>query len=65
MLNWILELRKNIGIPNTLAEVGVPEQASEQLAQQAFDDPSTGGNPLPLTPQDFAQLYRNAIRGVL
>ena len=33
------------------------------FAQQAFDDPSTGGNPLPMTPDKFAQLYRNCIEG--
>jgi alcohol dehydrogenase class IV len=65
VLNWILELRKSIGIPNTLADIGVPDNAPEKLAQQAFEDPSTGGNPLPMQPDHFAQLYRNCIRGVL
>jgi alcohol dehydrogenase class IV len=63
VFSWIMELRKSIGIPNTLAEIGVPDDAPTRLAQQAFDDPSTGGNPLPLQPEHFAQLYRNSIRG--
>ncbi|HTE43263.1 MAG TPA: iron-containing alcohol dehydrogenase [Steroidobacteraceae bacterium] len=65
VLNWVQSLRKSIGIPNTLAEIGVPDHAPDKLAQQAFDDPSTGGNPLPLTTENFAQLYRNCIRGEL
>jgi alcohol dehydrogenase class IV len=65
VLEWIQSLRKSIGIPNTLAEIGVPADAPDKLAQQAFDDPSTGGNPIPLRPADFAQLYRNSIRGEL
>jgi alcohol dehydrogenase class IV len=33
------------------------------FAQQALDDPSTGGNPLPMTTPKFAQLYQNCIEG--
>ena len=65
VLKWILELRQTIGIPHTLAEIGVPADAPLKLAQQAFDDPSTGGNPLPLQVDHFAQLYRHCISGSL
>ena len=65
VLKWIMDLRTAIGIPNTLAEIGVPEAAAEALAQQACDDPSTGGNPLPLQRPDFVKLYRNCILGTL
>ena len=65
VLTWIMDLRKSIGIPNTLTDIGVPNNAPELLAQSAFDDPSTGGNPLPMTTQDFATLYANCIRGTL
>ncbi len=64
VLQWIIDLRKAIGIPNTLAEIGVPENAASTLAQQAFDDPSTGGNPTVMTPAHFAELYKRCIRGV-
>jgi alcohol dehydrogenase class IV len=65
VLNWILELRASIGIPNTLAEIGVPERAAKDLGQQAFDDPSTGGNPLPMSPAHFSELYGHCIRGTV
>jgi len=65
VLNWVLELRRTIGIVNTLADIGVPQDAPSKLAQQAFDDPSTGGNPIPLRPEDFAKLYRRCIDGML
>jgi len=65
VLAWILDLRKSIGIPNSLTDIGVPTNAPALLAQSAFDDPSTGGNPLPMTTQDFATLYGNCIRGTL
>jgi alcohol dehydrogenase class IV len=65
VLHWVLELRKQIGVPHTLAELGMQEQHVRSFAAQAFDDPSTGGNPLPMTVQDFEHLYLNCIRGVL
>jgi alcohol dehydrogenase class IV len=65
VLEWILELRTAIGIPHTLAELGVKEEHAELFAPQAFDDPSTGGNPLPMTTEHFAALYRQCIRGQL
>ena len=61
--DWVLELRATIGIPPTLAGLGVREEHAAAFAPQALADPSTGGNPLPLTVADFEQLYLNCIRG--
>jgi alcohol dehydrogenase class IV len=58
-------LRRAIGIPNTLMELGLKEEHATAFAPQAYDDPSTGGNPLPMSVEKFAGLYRNCIRGVL
>lgn len=65
VLEWILDLRRGIGIPHTLRELGVTPDRIDELAQQAFDDPSTGGNPVPMTVEDFRQLYRRCIEGRL
>jgi alcohol dehydrogenase class IV len=65
VLDWIMELRKTVGVPETLAELGVTSEHAEVFSQQAFDDPSTGGNPMPITAAGFAQLYRNCIEGKL
>jgi alcohol dehydrogenase class IV len=65
VLRWVLELRREIGIPHTLAEIGVKEEHAKPFAPQAFADPSTGGNPLPMTTADFEHLYLNCIRGAL
>ena len=64
-LDWVLELREEIGIPHTLAAIGVREEHAAPFAPQALADPSTGGNPLPMTEGDFRDLYLNCIRGVL
>jgi alcohol dehydrogenase class IV len=65
VLKWVLELRRRIGIPNTLAELGVGTGHARQFAPAALADPSTGGNPVPMTERDFEQLYLNCIRGEL
>ncbi len=65
LLDWVLALRREIGIPDTLADLGVKADHAHAFAPQAFDDPSTGGNPLPMTPAGFERLYLNCIRGRL
>src|SRR5262245_3682685 len=65
VLEWIIDLRKAIGVPNTLADIGLRGEHAEAFSQQAYEDPSTGGNPLPMTAPKFAALYRNCIEGRL
>lgn len=65
VLEWILDLRRAIGIPHSLHEIGVRDDRLDELAQHAFDDPSTGGNPVPMTVDDFRTLYRRCIEGRL
>jgi alcohol dehydrogenase class IV len=65
VLDWVLELRRSIGIPNTLADIGVRAEHAAAFAPQAFADPSTGGNPLPIETKQFERLYLNCIHGQL
>lgn len=65
VLAWVLELREAIGIPETLSDLGVGEHHARPFSTQAFEDPSTGGNPLPMDAQGFERLYLNCIRGTL
>jgi alcohol dehydrogenase class IV len=65
VLDWVLELRRAIGIPNSLADLGLRAEHAAAFAPQAFADPSTGGNPLPVDAQQFEQLYLKCIRGEL
>jgi len=62
---WVLELRRQIGIPHTLAGIGLTEEHAAPFAPQAFVDPSTGGNPIAMTAADFERLYLKCIRGDL
>ncbi len=63
VIEWVLNLRKEIGIPHTLKEIGVDDDMIAQAAPMAELDPSTGGNPRPVTAKDYEVLYRKAIHG--
>jgi alcohol dehydrogenase class IV len=63
-LRWVLDIRRKLGIPNTLMELGVPEEAVE-LASAATADPSAGSNPVPLTDGLHRQLLEDALAGNL
>ena len=56
----VKQLSKDLGIPQTLREIGIPEEALEQLANDAYNDVCTGGNPREITEADILELYKKA-----
>ena len=65
VLDWILALREEIGIPHTLKDIGVDESLSARMARMAAEDPSAATNPVPLDAGALERLYLRAIDGVL
>ena len=63
-LRWVLNIRRKLKIPNTLMEMGVPDDAVE-LASAATADPSAGTNPVPLDDASHRQLLEDALSGHL
>ena len=64
-LDWILELRKSLSIPHTLKELIDDESNFEKMSVMAFNDPSTGSNPIELNDKDFLKLYQKSFNGIL
>ena len=65
-LQWILDLRKNLNIPNKLSDVmNCSDLDLDQLSLMAFEDPSTGGNPVKITKEDLKLMYERSISGEL
>ncbi|UVE18449.1 iron-containing alcohol dehydrogenase [Pseudomonas sp. LS44] len=64
-LDFVLELRAAIGVPHSLAELGVDDEHAALIAQMAVVDPSAGGNPLPLSETDTAGIFAAALAGRL
>ena len=65
VLEWVLELRKAIGIPNSLAEIGIGDERLEDIAAMAVKDPSAGGNPIPFGEKEYLEIVTNAQKGDL
>ena len=64
-LDWVLSLRRAVGIPNTLAELTMTEAQVEVFAAEAAVDPAGFGNPVELDERDYADLYRHCLSGAL
>ena len=65
-MSWVLELRKEVGVPHTIKELGVPDTSRfAQMAKMAVVDPSTGTNPIELTEAAAKKLFQAAFDGKL
>lgn len=53
-------LSKTVGIPEKLREIGVKEADLPRLAEAAFGDVCTGGNPRTTSVADILEIYRKA-----
>ena len=65
VLEWILRLREEIGIPHSLAEIGLDDSQAERIAQMAELDPSAATNPIAFSREEYRQLFERALRGSL
>ncbi|OCG14711.1 lactaldehyde reductase [Gilliamella sp. wkB292] len=54
----VKQLNKDVGIPATLKDIGVKLEDIPALAQAAFDDVCTGGNPRETNVHEIEQLYQ-------
>ena len=58
-VNAVKQLNIDVGIPATLKEIGVKLNDIPALAQAAFDDVCTGGNPRDTNVREIEQLYHS------
>ena len=65
VLEWILGLREQIGIPHSLEEIGIDAEQVERVGQMAAVDPSAATNPRKLDAKQYSQLFERALRGVV
>ncbi|MEL6288316.1 MAG: iron-containing alcohol dehydrogenase [Pseudomonadota bacterium] len=55
---FVAELTASLDIPANLSALGVGDPDIPRLTGMALDDPSVGGNPLPMTEEATAALFR-------
>jgi alcohol dehydrogenase class IV len=65
VLAWILAFRKKLGVPHTLAELGVRQADAGLIAADAVKDPTASSNPRQLNEAEFEKLTLAAISGDL
>ncbi len=61
-IDAVRQLSMDVGIPQTLSEIGVKEEDLPDLAHAAMADVCTGGNPRPCTYELVLGVYQKAFR---
>src|SRR5262245_52718935 len=64
-LDWVLELRAEIGVPHTLAGLNVGDDRIDRVVAMAVQDPTAAGNPVPLDKRAARTIFRRALEGRL
>jgi alcohol dehydrogenase len=64
-LAWVVDLRKDIGIPHALKDMGIDEALLDEVAAMAVKDPTAGSNPIPFTQAQYKTLAGKCVRGDL
>jgi alcohol dehydrogenase class IV len=59
--DFALGLNAGLGIPEGLSALGVPRGRVPELAAMALEDPSAGGNPVPMTQANTEALIADAL----
>jgi alcohol dehydrogenase class IV len=62
-LKAVLDLRRQTGVPHDLRALGVDDSRAELIAEMSLDDPTAGGNPVPLTKAASRKLFDAALSG--
>ncbi len=62
-LEWVMELRAGIGIPNTLQEINIGDDRMEEIGEMAVADPSAGTNPIAFDAKTYSTVAANAVHG--
>ena len=57
--DYVLQLRAELGVPESLSAMGIAPDRIDELSAMAIEDPSAGGNPVPLTLENTKTLFRD------
>ncbi|MBD8554848.1 iron-containing alcohol dehydrogenase [Rhizobium sp. CFBP 8762] len=57
--DYVLDLRRELGVPDTLTALGVASDRIDDLSAMAIEDPSAGGNPVTMTLENTKALFRD------
>ncbi|MDJ0824796.1 MAG: iron-containing alcohol dehydrogenase [Rhodobacter sp.] len=55
--HFVMELRHGLGVPDNLSAMGVGDEHLDAMVAEALEDPSAGGNPVEMTPENTRDLF--------
>lgn len=64
-LEWLLDLRQRIDIPNDLAAIGIDDTQVDKVSAMAVADPSASTNPIQFSAEQYAAIAADALAGRL
>ena len=64
-LQWVIELREELEIPASLAEIGIDDKQAQLIGEMAIKDATAGGNPIQFTAAEYTTIFKNAQSGNL
>ncbi len=62
-MDWILQLRMELAIEHSLAQLGIDDTHIERLAQMATEDAAAGSNPILFTQKEYKSILKAALEG--
>ena len=65
VINWVLSMRSTIGIPHTLAEIGIDDARIDEIGPMAVADAAAGTNPIQFDASRYAAILSDAVNGRL
>lgn len=64
-VNWIIEFRAQLEIPHDLSAIDITDKQAVLVGHMAEKDPSAGGNPIQFTAEQYSEIFKNAVKGIL
>lgn len=65
VLDWVLQLRSEVGIAHNLAEIGIDDRQIERVGQMAVEDAASGTNPIQFDAAQYSAIFIRALNGQL
>lgn len=63
-LDWILQLRLEVGIEHSLAALGIDDLHIDRLAMMATEDAASASNPILFTQEQYKAMLYSALNGI-
>ncbi|WP_444891910.1 iron-containing alcohol dehydrogenase [Microbulbifer sp. JMSA004] len=65
VLNWLLGLRKQLGIPHSLSEIGIDDTDADRVGKMASVEPSASTNPMRFNGIEYRDIFLRACEGTV